>query len=135
MKMMKNFGILFPVVLSILTLSCSNTPVRIEGRITRGESNQPIAGAWVYDPSIKVAKATDEDTVKTPLAELSDDPKITRTDSLGYFALEHVPQRRHFIYFAARDHEPVKFDFNPRMRTNTYIINVELEPSPIEVGY
>lgn len=132
---MKKLLVLMIFVGSLLTLNCSNKPVRIEGRITRMESTQPIADAWVYDPSIKVAKAIPEDTVEKPLTQLEDNLKIARSDSMGYYVLEGVPLRRHAIYFAAKDHEPLKVDFKPRSRKGTYVINVQLEPSPIEVKF
>jgi hypothetical protein len=116
----------------MFTAGCSGKKVRLEGEITRQDSDLKLAGAWVYDPDI-AAGDWEPDPNLDSVQAIKSHPGWTQTDSAGHYVLEGVPRHKHFIYFAADDHSPQKVEFKPQGSDDVYIINVGLEHSPIEV--
>lgn len=117
----------------VLMISCGTEGVTVQGTVLREDFDQPIAGALVYDPTMNV------DSLDHPegfyVVDITEDPQIVLTDSEGHYVLEAVARSRHYIYFAAEEHEPVKVEFRAKGRDSVYTLDVQLEPSPIEVDF
>ncbi|MBA7598609.1 hypothetical protein ES703_05628 [subsurface metagenome] len=123
------------IVLASVLGGCGRR-VTVTGALTHSETGRPIAGAWVYDPTLDTLAI---DSLATPDIEPLDgihpNKQIVTTDSEGRFVLESISARRHFIYFAAKDFEWIKVDFKAKGRDSIFELNVKLEPEPIEVVY
>ena len=126
------------IVLASVLGGCGRR-VTVTGALTHSETGRPIAGAWVYDPTLDVLRPHCPATLATPDIEPLDgihpNKQIVTTDSEGRFVLESISARRHFIYFAAKDFEWIKVDFKAKGRDSIFELNVKLEPEPIEVVY
>jgi len=123
------------IVLASVLAGCGRR-VTVTGEVTHSETDRPIVGAWVYDPTIDTLGI---DSLATPDIEPLDgihpNKQIVTTDSAGRYLLQNVSGRRHFIYFAAEDFEWIKVDFKAKGRDSIFELNVKLEPKPIEVIY
>jgi len=123
------------IVLASVLAGCGRR-VTVTGALTHSETDRPIVGAWVYDPTIDTLGI---DSLATPDIEPLDgihpNKQIVTTDSAGRYLLQNVSGRRHFIYFAAGDFEWIKVDFKAKGRDSIFELNVKLEPEPIEVIY
>ncbi|TKJ41927.1 hypothetical protein CEE36_07680 [candidate division TA06 bacterium B3_TA06] len=123
------------IVLASVLGGCGRR-VSVTGALTHSETGRPIAGAWVYDPTLDTLAI---DSLATPDIEPLDgihpNKQIVTTDSAGRYLLENISARRHFIYFAAKDFEWIKVDFKAKGRDSIFELNVKLEPEPIEVIY
>jgi len=123
------------IVLASVLAGCGRR-VTVTGALTHSETGRPIAGAWVYDPTLDTLAI---DSLPKPDIEPLDgihpNKQIVTTDSAGRYVLESISARRHFIYFAAEDFEWVKVNFKAKGRDSIFELNVKLEPKPIEVIY
>ena len=123
------------IVLASVLAGCGRR-VTVTGALTHSETGRPIAGAWVYDPTLDTLAI---DSLPKPDIEPLDgihpNKQIVTTDSTGRYVLESISARRHFIYFAAEDFEWVKVNFKAKGRDSIFELNVKLEPEPIEVIY
>ena len=127
--------LLISIVLASVLGGCGRR-VTVTGEVTHSETGRPIAGAWVYDPTMDTLEI---DSLATPDIEPLDgihpNKQIVTTDSEGRYVLESISARRHFIYFAAKEFEWIKVDFKAKGRDSIFELNVRLEPKPIEVIY
>lgn len=123
------------IVLASVLGGCGRR-VTVTGALTHSETGRPIAGAWVYDPTLDTLAIDFPATPDIePLDGIHPNKQIVTTDSAGRYLLQSVSARRHFIYFAAKDFEWIKVDFKAKGRDFVFELNVKLEPEPIEVVY
>lgn len=123
------------IVLASVLGGCGRR-VTVTGALTHSETDRPIVGAWVYDPTLDTLGMGSLATPDIePLDDIHPNKQIVTTDSAGRYVLESISVRRHFIYFAAEDFEWIKVNFKAKGRDSIFELNVELEPEPIEVIY
>lgn len=125
----------FAIVVVSVFLGCGRR-VTVTGKVTHSENGRPIKGAWVYDPTLDTLgiDALGVSNIE-PLDGIQPNKQIVTTDSTGWYVLESISARKHFIYFAADGFEWVKVKFKPKGRDSIFELDVELEPKPIEVVY
>lgn len=123
------------IVLIVILTGCSARTVKVQGKVTHLDTGEPIAGAWVYDPTLDTMAAAPEDPGTTDILHgMKRNRKVVLSDQQGQYVLESVSARQHFIYFAAENFEPVKVKFKAKGR-DVVEIDVTFEPSPYEVNY
>jgi hypothetical protein len=123
------------VVLGVILAGCRPRTVKVQGKINHLDTGEPIAGAWVYDPTLDTLAAAPADPGTADMLHgMRRNRQVVLSNEEGRYVLQSVSARQHFIYFAAENFEPVKVRFKAKGR-DVVAIDVTLEPSPYEINY